>query len=117
MHAGGLYQYNPYVTIYLLAETHALKQYLQPDREQRQWITDIARKQHLRVTAEGSSDLLHKISMLLDGQTGFEHPTPYVPLYGDVAKFLGQSHTVYSPTFTVGGTAPWNEEYCFQIAY
>src|SRR6266566_1495624 len=24
MHAGGLYQYNPYVTIHLLAETHAL---------------------------------------------------------------------------------------------
>jgi len=94
----------------------ALKQYLQPDRDQRQWITEIARKQHLRVTGEGSSDLLHKISMLMDGQTGFEHPTPYVPLYGDVAKFFGQSHTVYSPTFTVGGTAPWNEEYFFQIA-
>src|SRR5438105_9550235 len=41
---------------------------------------------------------------------------PILPLYGDVAKFLGQSHTVYSPTFTVGGTAPWNEEYFFQIA-
>jgi Amidohydrolase family len=94
----------------------ALKQYLQPDREQRQWITDIVRKQHLRVTGEGSSDLLHKITMLMDGQTGFEHPTPYAPLYGDVAKFFGQSHTVYSPTFTVGGTAPWNEEYFFQIA-
>jgi len=94
----------------------ALKQYLQPDREQRQWITDIARKQHLRVTGEGSSDLLHKVTMLMDGQTGFEHPTPYVPLYGDVAKFFGQAHTVYSPTFTVGGTAPWNEEYFFQIS-
>ncbi len=94
----------------------ALKQYLQPDREQRQWITDIARKKGLRVTGEGSSDLLHKLTMLMDGQTGFEHPTPYVPLYGDVAKFFGQSHTVYSPTFTVGGTAPWNEEYFFQLS-
>ncbi len=94
----------------------SLKQYLQPDREQRQWITEIARKQHLRVTGEGSSDLLHKLTMLMDGQTGFEHPTPYVPLYGDVAKFFGQSHTVYSPTFTVGGTAPWNEEYFEQIS-
>jgi len=96
--------------------TVALKQYLQPDREQRQWITDIARKQKLRVTGEGSSDLLHKVSMLMDGQTGFEHPTPYVPLYGDVAKMFGQAHTVYSPTFTVGGTAPWNEEYFHQIS-
>ncbi|MGB7281055.1 MAG: amidohydrolase family protein [Candidatus Acidiferrum sp.] len=91
-----------------------LKQYLQPDREQRQWITQIAREKGLRVTAEGSSDLLHKVSMLMDGQTGFEHPTPYNPLYGDVAKMFGQAHTVYSPTFMVGGTAPWNEEYFFQ---
>jgi Tol biopolymer transport system component len=93
----------------------ALKQYLQPNREQRQWVTEIARKKGLRVTGEGSSDLLHKISMLMDGQAGFEHPTPYVPLYEDVAKFFGQSHTTYSPTFMVGGTAPWNEEYFFQI--
>jgi hypothetical protein len=78
-------------------------------------VTEIARKKGLRVTGEGSSDLLHKITMIMDGQTGFEHPTPYVPLYQDVAKFFGQSHTVYSPTFTVGGTAPWNEEY-FQQA-
>lgn len=96
--------------------TVALKQYLQPDREQRQWITELARQQHLRVTGEGSMDLLHKISMLMDGQTGFEHPTPYDPLYGDVAKFFGQAHTVYSPTFTVGGAAPWNEEYFDQIS-
>jgi Tol biopolymer transport system component len=96
--------------------TVALKQYLLPDREQRQWIAEVARKQKLRVTGEGSSDLLHKLTMLMDGQTGFEHPTPYAPLYGDVAKIFGQAHTVYSPTFTVGGTAPWNEEYFDQIS-
>ena len=94
----------------------ALKQYLQPNREQRQWITDIARKKGLRVTGEGSSDLLHKVSMLMDGQAGFEHPTPYAPLYQDVAKLFGMSHTTYSPTLMVGGTAPWNEEYFFQMS-
>jgi Tol biopolymer transport system component len=92
----------------------AIKQYLQPDREQRQWITEIARKRGLRVTGEGSMDLLHKLTMLMDGQTGFEHPTPYAPLYQDVAKMFGQAHTVYSPTLMVGGTGPWNEEYFFQ---
>jgi len=94
----------------------ALKQYLQPNREQRQWITEIARKKGLRVTGEGSSDLDHKLTMLMDGQAGFEHPTPYVPMYEDVAKIFGQAHTVYSPTLTVGGTAPWNEEYFFQLS-
>jgi hypothetical protein len=54
--------------------------------------------------------------MLMDGQAGFEHPTPYVPLYQDVAKLFGMSHTTYSPTFMVGGTAPWNEEYFFQAS-
>ena len=94
----------------------ALKQYLQPNREQRQWITEIARKKGLRVTGEGSSDLDHKLTMLMDGQAGFEHPTPYVPLYQDVAKIFGLAHTVYSPTLMVGGTAPWNEEYFFQAS-
>jgi Tol biopolymer transport system component/imidazolonepropionase-like amidohydrolase len=94
----------------------ALKQYLQPNREQRQWITEIARKRGLRVTGEGSSDLNHKLTMLMDGQAGFEHPTPYAPLYDDVAKLFGKAHTVYSPTLTVGGTAPWNEEYFMQLS-
>jgi Tol biopolymer transport system component len=92
----------------------AIKQYLQPNREQRQWITEIARERGLRVTGEGSMDLIHKLTMLMDGQAGFEHPTPYAPLYQDVAKMFGQAHTVYSPTLMVGGTAPWNEEYFFQ---
>jgi hypothetical protein len=94
----------------------ALKQYLLPNREQRQWIAEIARKRGLRVTGEGSSDLNHKLTMLFDGQAGFEHPTPYAPLYQDVAKLFGQAHTVYSPTLLVGGTAPWNEEYFFQAS-
>jgi hypothetical protein len=37
-------------------------------------------------------------------------------MYEDVAKIFGQAHTVYSPTLTVGGTAPWNEEYFFQLS-
>src|SRR5256884_239654 len=33
MHAGELYQYNPYVTIYLLAETHVFRQFSTSFRE------------------------------------------------------------------------------------
>src|SRR5260370_30422413 len=80
----------------------ALKQYLQPNREQRQWITAIARKKGLRVTREGSSDLDHKLTMLMDGQPGFEHPTPSVPLYPDAAKDFRLPPTAYSPTLLVG---------------
>ncbi len=91
----------------------SLKQYLQPRRDQRQWITDIARKLGLTVTAEGGS-LVYNLSMVMDGHTGFEHPLSYGIIYSDVAKFLGQAGIVYSPTFVVGGMGPWNEEYFFQ---
>ncbi|MFN0181271.1 MAG: amidohydrolase family protein [Gemmatimonadales bacterium] len=90
----------------------ALKQYLQPRRDQRQWVADVARKQGLMVTGEGDN-LEYNVSLTLDGQTGWEHPLSYVPLYGDVAKFFGQTNTLYSPTFMVGGPGPWNDEYFF----
>lgn len=86
------------------------KQYLQPRRDQRQWISDVARKEGLMVTSEGS-DLAYNLGMIMDGQTGFEHPMSYMPLYSDAAKFFGQAKAVYSPTFVVGGPGAWNEEY------
>jgi Tol biopolymer transport system component len=91
----------------------AIKQYLQPRRDQRQWISDAARKRGLMVTSEGS-DLPYNMSMIMDGQTGFEHPMSYMPLFSDAAKFFGATKTVYSPTFNVGGAGAWNEEYFFQ---
>jgi Tol biopolymer transport system component/imidazolonepropionase-like amidohydrolase len=90
-----------------------MKQYMQPRRDQRQWISDIARKRKLRVTAEGG-DLEYDLGMIMDGQTGWEHPLSYAPLYGDAAKFFGLAHASYSPTFIVGGAAAWNEEYFYQ---
>lgn len=86
------------------------KQYLQPRRDQRQWVSDIARKEGMMVTSEGS-DLAYNMGMIMDGQTGFEHPMSYQPLYSDAAKFFGQAKAVYSPTFLVGGPSAWNEEY------
>lgn len=40
----------------------------------------------------------------------------YVPLHGDVAKFLGQARAVYSPTLGVAGPGAWNIESFFQGA-
>ncbi len=91
----------------------AVKQYGQPLREQRQWISDIGRDLGVMVTGEGS-DLAFNVSTTLDGQTGFEHPMSYVPLYGDAARFFGETRTVYSPTLVVGGASAWNEEYFWQ---
>jgi len=90
----------------------SLKQYLQPRRDQRQWVSDIARKRGLMVTSEGS-DLAFNMGMIMDGQTAWEHPISYVPMYSDAARFFGRAETVYSPTFVVGGPGPWNDEWFF----
>ncbi|MBW2542430.1 MAG: PD40 domain-containing protein, partial [Deltaproteobacteria bacterium] len=91
----------------------SLKQYLQPRREQRQWVSDVAREKKLIVTGEGG-DLPYNLGMIMDGQTAWEHPLTAAPIYGDVARFLGRARAVYSPTFVVGGPGPWNEEYFYQ---
>ncbi|HEX2455556.1 MAG TPA: amidohydrolase family protein [Vicinamibacterales bacterium] len=90
-----------------------VKQYMQPRRDQRQWVTDVARKRQMRVTAEGG-DLEYDLSMIMDGHTGWEHPLSYAPLYSDAAKFFGLAKAVYSVTFLVGGSGPWNEEFFYQ---
>jgi len=91
----------------------SVKSYQQPRRDQRQWIADAARKRGLKVTGEGG-DLEYNLSLILDGQTGWEHPLSYVPIYSDVARFFGRAKAVYSATFVVGGPAVWNEEYFWQ---
>ena len=90
----------------------SLKQYMQPRRDQRQWISDIARREGFMVTAEGG-DLFFNLGMMMDGQTGWEHPLSYVPIYSDVAKFFGKAGTFYSPTLVVAGPGPWNIEYWY----
>ena len=88
----------------------AIKQYLQPRRDQRQWVSDIARRKGLMVTSE-NNDIPYTIGMIMDGQTGFEHPMTYLPMYRDLSRFLGETGATYSPTFIVGGIGPWNEEF------
>ena len=90
-----------------------LKQYLQPKREQHQWVAEVARKYGLNITAEGGG-LEYDLGMAMDGQTGSEHPLGYAPLYSDATKFFGMAHFTYSPTAIVGGPGVWNEEYFFQ---
>jgi len=88
----------------------SLKQYWQPRREQRQWITDVARARGLMVTAE-NGDLPFVLSLVFDGHTGFEHQLPQVPVYRDLSQLLGRAGITYSMTHVVDGPGPWNEGY------
>jgi dipeptidyl aminopeptidase/acylaminoacyl peptidase len=92
----------------------SIKQYLQPERRQRQWVSEVARQEGgVMVTAEGM-DLAYIVSMIMDGQTGWEHPIPQVPLYRDAAEFLGRAGSYYSATLIVAGPGPWNQGYFLQ---
>ncbi len=90
----------------------SLKQYLQPRRDQRQWVSHAAREAGLMVTAEGG-DLAYNLGMVMDGQTGWEHPLSYAPVYEDAVRFFGRAGAYYVPTFVVAGPGPWNIEYFF----
>jgi Tol biopolymer transport system component len=80
----------------------SIKNYRQSRREQQQWLVEAARRHGLSVTAEGGS-VLTDLGMVMDGQTGWEHYLPALPLYKDVSEFVGRAHANYSPTLSVAG--------------
>ncbi len=91
-----------------------IKQYLQPSREQRQWIADAARELGVRITAEASEDLNYRVGLIMDGYTGGEHAQTQAPLYSDITTFIAQATYVYSHTPLVSGFGAWNEEWFWQ---
>ncbi len=51
----------------------------------------------VNVTSEGLS-VQQEVSWVLDGQTLFEHALSGLPVYRDVAQFMGRAGIVYTPT-------------------
>lgn len=88
-----------------------LKQYYQPRRMQRQWIADVARRRgDVLVTGEGM-DFAYDLSMVMDGQTAWEHPILDIPLYADVIQFLARSGVAYNPELITPGQGLYVLEY------
>jgi len=77
-----------------------LKQYMQPQRLQRQWILQAAQEVGINVTAEGGGFYKEDMAMAIDGYTGFEHSLPY-KLHKDAIELLARSQTAYCPTLVV----------------
>lgn len=90
-----------------------MKQYMLPRREQRQWLTEAARRRGVRVTSESGS-LEHDLGAIMDGQTGWEHELLWIPLYGDLTTFMGQARATYSATFGETGPGPTSKGLFFQ---
>lgn len=88
-----------------------LKQYYLPKRIQHQWLVEAARQEGgLLVTAEGL-DLFYDLSMIMDGQTAWEHPIMDVPLFRDVTEFIARSKVNYNPALLTPGQGYFILEY------
>ena len=90
-----------------------IKVYQQPRRAQRRWFAQAAREEKMLLTAEGGGELFADLTMAMDGFTAFEHSLP-VELGDDVAKFLADTETHYTPTLLVSYGGPWGELYFWQ---
>lgn len=80
---------------------HSIKNYNQPRRDQRQQVTEAARREGMQVVAEGASLFGQDMTLIADGQSTLEHNIPQLRLYEDVLSFMSQSGTNYTPTLVV----------------
>jgi imidazolonepropionase-like amidohydrolase/Tol biopolymer transport system component len=86
---------------------HAIKNYNQPRREQRQQVVAAAKQADIAVVAEGGSLFHMDLAMVADGNTAIEHNLPQSTLYEDVLSFYAATRVAYTPTLVVtyGGLA------------
>ncbi len=87
-----------------------LKQYMQPRRDQRQWLRQAAAEEGVPITSEGGADLVLDLTMVLDGYTAIEHSLP-IEIHDDVVQLFARSGTNYTPTLTVAYGGPSVELY------
>ncbi len=92
----------------------SVKSYMQPRREQRQWIIEAARAESILVMPEGGGNLEMNLSMVVDGHTSIEHNLPVAPIYSDVARLFAGSGTVETPTLLVSYGGLSGEHYFYQ---
>ncbi|MGY8985973.1 MAG: amidohydrolase family protein [Sphingomonadales bacterium] len=80
----------------------SIKNFRLNSRQANQMLIEATREAGLSITAEGGP-LYFDLGFAMDGQTGWEHSIAQLPIYSDVAKFLGKAGVVYSPTILVAG--------------
>ncbi len=95
-------------------QTDTLKEYVAGDRIVRQWVAAACKEFRITPTTEGALDMKLDLSQMIDGFSGNEHALPIQPIYKDVAEFVAQTKTYYTPTTLVAYGAPWSENYFFE---
>lgn len=92
----------------------SVKSYMQPRREQRQWILQAAREESLLVVPEGGGKFEENLGMVMDGHTGIEHSLPVTPIFDDVVKLFAGSRSGYTPTLLVAYGGLSGENWFYQ---
>ena len=92
----------------------SVKNYNQPRREQRQQLTEAARREDMMVVSEGGALYHMDLNMVADGNTGIEHSLPQLAIYDDVVQFWRQTNVGYTPTLVVGYGTIEGENYWYQ---
>jgi imidazolonepropionase-like amidohydrolase len=92
----------------------SVKSYMQPGRNQRQWLLQAAREEAVMVVPEGGGDLENDMTMILDGHTTVEHALPFAPLGKDVITLFSRSQTAYTPTLLVAYGGPSGDKWFHQ---
>jgi Tol biopolymer transport system component/imidazolonepropionase-like amidohydrolase len=92
----------------------SVKDYMQPRREQRQWILQAAREESLLVVPEGGGKFEEDLTHIADGHTGLEHALPITPIYRDVVELFSRSRAGYTPTLLVAYGGLSGENWFYQ---
>jgi len=92
----------------------SVKSYMQPRREQRQWILQAAREESLLVVPEGGGKFEENLGFVMDGHTGLEHALPVTPIYKDVIDLFAKSQSGYTPTLLVAYGGLSGEHWFYQ---
>jgi len=92
----------------------SVKSYMQPRREQRQWVIEAARAESMLVVPEGGGNLEANLSMVIDGHTGIEHALPVTPIYNDVVQMFARTRVGYTPTLLVAYGGLSGENWFYQ---
>jgi len=92
----------------------SVKSYMQPRREQRQWILQAAREESMLVVPEGGGKFEENMGFVMDGHTGLEHALPITPIHKDVVELFSKSQSGYTPTLLVAYGGLSGEHWFYQ---
>lgn len=92
----------------------SVKSYMQPRREQRQWVIRAAAAEGMLVVPEGGGNFPANMGMIMDGHSGIEHSLSVGQIYNDVVSLFAESRVGYTATLLVAYGGQEGEKYFYQ---